>query len=237
MRELVPHTAPAYWGSKAAEYDGFIRRVVPRYDELTERLLALLPAECSRVLELGCGTGSLSLRLAERAPAASFVFVDAAPEMIAVTRERLADQFPDAARRARFVELRFEDLGLRPHQYDVIVSSLSLHHVADPTALYRTLHTGLIPGGALRIADGYAAESSAVQALHMEQWEAFWREPGNLSPAEIGQVRQHVAQHDHYLPLSIHFRALAGAGFRGCDCIWRDGLFGIIAGEASREAR
>lgn len=230
MHQPFARTAPAYWGSKAKEYDAFIRRVVPRYDELNARLLMSLPNTPRHVLELGCGTGALSLHLVEQAPAASFTFVDAAPEMIATTRARVTEHAPEVARRARYLEVRFEDLALQS-SYDVIVSSLSLHHVVDPAPLYRSLSAALVPGGGLRVADGYAAESSELQALHLERWEAFWREPENLTTEEIAQVRQHVASHDHYLPLSTHFRALTAAGFRHCDCIWRDGLFAIITAQ------
>jgi tRNA (cmo5U34)-methyltransferase len=185
-------------------------------------------------VELGCGTGSLSVRLVELAPDASFTFVDAAPEMIETARLRLADRFPNATSRFRFLPLRFEDLALEPNGCELVVSSLSLHHVADPTLLYRGLYACLAPEGSLCVADGYGGESTAIHALHLDRWQAFWREPGNLTSEEIDQVRQHVAQHDHYMPLGAHFRALENAGFCECDCIWRDGLFAIITASAPR---
>jgi len=41
----------------AESYDSLIRRAVPRYDEMTSRLLDYLPRDPQKVLELGCGTG------------------------------------------------------------------------------------------------------------------------------------------------------------------------------------
>jgi trans-aconitate methyltransferase len=81
-------TAPAFWGAKAAEYDAYIRRVVPRYEEMVARLLDYLPASPARVLELGCGTGTVSLALLERMPDTALTVVDAAPEMIETARDR-----------------------------------------------------------------------------------------------------------------------------------------------------
>ena len=37
-------TAPEFWDAHAAGYDSRIRRTVPRYEELTERLVEALPA-------------------------------------------------------------------------------------------------------------------------------------------------------------------------------------------------
>jgi len=229
--EAFPRTASAYWGSKVAEYDHFIRRVVPRYDEMTERLLESLPQTPERVLELGCGTGNLAVRLFETFGSAVLTFIDAAPEMIAMTRARLAEHSADALARCRFRAERFEELAPEPDGFDLIVSSLSLHHVADCGPIYRALRGSLRAGGALRVADGYGGATPALQELHLTRWEAFWREPGHLTAEEIAQVREHVARHDHYTPVREHFRLLGEANFARYDCVWRDGLFAIIAAD------
>ena len=226
-------TATAYWGARAAEYDTFIRRVVPRYDEMTARLLDSLPAEPSRVVELGCGTGNLSLLLADRLPGARFIFVDGAPEMVEATRLRLSATAPEVAERSTFLHGTFEGLELEVGSVDLVVASLSLHHVADLAPVYRMLARGMAPGGEFRSADGIRADDHRLHALHLERWEAFWREGDRLSPEEIASVKDHVARHDHYEPLSRHFRMLEAAGFYRTDCLWRDGLFGVMA--AARE--
>jgi hypothetical protein len=87
----------------------------------------------------------------------------------------------------------------------------------------------MAPGGEFRSSDGIRADDPRLHALHLERWEAFWREGDRLSPEEITSVKDHVARHDHYEPLSHHFRMLEAAGFCRPDCIWRDGLFGVMA--------
>lgn len=226
-------TATTYWGARAAEYDGFIRRVVPRYDEMTDRLLDSLPAAPRRVLELGCGTGNLSLLLADRLPGARFIFVDGAPEMVEATRLRLSAAAPEVAERSTFLNGTFETLELETGSVDLVVASLSLHHVADLAPVYRMLARGIAPGGEFRSADAIRAVDLRLHTLHLERWEAFWREGDGLSAEEIASVKDHVARHDHYEPLSQHFRMLEAAGFSRTDCLWRDGLFGVMA--AARE--
>jgi tRNA (cmo5U34)-methyltransferase len=224
-------TAPDYWGSKAAEYDGLIRRIVPRYDEMMTRLMEALPADPGGVLELGCGTGNLSLELARIAPAARFTFVDAAPEMLEITRARLRQEAPGVAEAAQFVSARFEDLQLDSPPGDLVVASLSLHHVADPAPVYRTISAWLRPGGAFRCVDGVRSAAKHQDALHMQRWQSYWREYGNLDEAEIASVSDHVARHDHYRSLEEHFQMMERAGLVCPDCIWRDGLFAILTAE------
>src|SRR5688500_7508260 len=105
-----------------ATYDSLMRRAVPRYEEMTERLVDYLPRGAARILELGCGTGNLTLRLARRFPEASLTTVDASPEMIEGMRARLAEVDPESARRARFLTARFEDLDLPSGSFDLVTS-------------------------------------------------------------------------------------------------------------------
>ena len=96
MPQSVPTSASKYFGSMADSYDSLIHRAVPRYDEMTARLLEYLPRDVERVLELGCGTGNLSLRLAESLPSASLTLVDGSDEMIALVRSRIGESRPRA---------------------------------------------------------------------------------------------------------------------------------------------
>jgi ubiquinone/menaquinone biosynthesis C-methylase UbiE len=219
-------SAEAYWGGKAAEYDDFIRRVVPRYDDQLDHLFAYLPERADHVLELGCGTGNVSLRLAARWPGARFTFVDAAPEMTDVTRARLAAEQPQTAERSRFVVARFEEMELERATYDVAVASLSLHHVRDVATVYPRLAPALARGGRLMMLDGVRAATSAEHDTHMELWASFW--VGRLSDEERAEVVEHIRQHDVYRTRAEHFSLLEDAGFLDPDCLWRDGIFTLI---------
>src|SRR5262245_47531924 len=97
MSQVSKITAADYFGAMVRSYDSLIRRAVPRYDEMTQRLLEYLPPTANHVIELGCGTGNLSLRLAQRYPSARLTLVDGAPEMIDLTRARLKAAHPQSA--------------------------------------------------------------------------------------------------------------------------------------------
>src|SRR5215216_6509623 len=110
MRQDIAGSAYGYFGSMVDSYDSLIRRAVPRYDEMTARLLEYLPRNADRVLELGCGTGNLSLQLARSFPNAALTLVDASPEMTTVTRSRIEQANLELQRDPVYVIDRFESL-------------------------------------------------------------------------------------------------------------------------------
>jgi tRNA (cmo5U34)-methyltransferase len=231
MKALDETTASRYFGSMAESYDSLIRRAVPRYDEMLSRLIDYLPPSASSILELGCGTGNLSLALAERYPEASLTFLDAAPEMLETTRARLEEKHAAALGRARFIEATFEKIGPALGSFDLIVSSISLHHVLDKAALYRNIYALVAPGGTFRFSDQLRGGTEAIHQLNWQRWLEFCRSRGNCSEDEVTSLLDHAAAHDHYTPLAEHFRLLTQAGFKSPDCVWRNLIWGIVTAD------
>jgi SAM-dependent methyltransferase len=98
----------------------------------------------ARILELGCGTGQMSLFLAtaERVVVgadlarASLLLAEAARERFGVER-------------ALFVETDLRSPGLRTSAFDVVYSSGVLHHTPDPRTSFASLARLARPGGIL----------------------------------------------------------------------------------------
>jgi cyclopropane fatty-acyl-phospholipid synthase-like methyltransferase len=104
------------------------------------------PDRASRLLDLGCGTGSLLFRLAEALPAAALSGVDISPANIREARARQAGQL--AAGRVRFEAADYLDYVAEP--FDAIVTDGVLHLIPGDTAtLVRKLASDLVPGGLL----------------------------------------------------------------------------------------
>jgi len=231
MTAPTPATASDYFGAMAESYDSLIRRAVPRYEEMSSRLLEYLPRNPGRILELGCGTGNLSLRLAATFPDAKLTLVDGAAEMVELTRSRLHAEHPAAARRASFLVSRFEDLEFEPRSFDLATSCISLHHVQDKASLYRSLFEAIAPGGTFRFADQLAGGTKENHEINWSRWLEFCRLPGHCSEEEVQSLLDHASAHDHYTPLAEHFRMLQSAGFAALDCVWRNWIWGIITAE------
>jgi tRNA (cmo5U34)-methyltransferase len=218
-------TAADYFGSMVGEYDSLIHRAVPRYDEMTARLVDYLPATAASILELGCGTGNLTLKLAARYPDANLTMVDAAPEMLEVAKARLGP------RPASFMKATFESMEFEPASFDLVTSTISLHHVDDKASLYRSLKRMMRPGGTVRFADQMAGGTEGNHAINWSRWLDFCREPGHCTEAEITSLLDHADAHDHYTSVADHFRMLEQAGFKNPDCVWRNLIWGIVTAD------
>jgi ubiquinone/menaquinone biosynthesis C-methylase UbiE len=233
MPQSLPTSATGYFGSMVESYDSLIHRAVPRYDEMIARLLDYLPTSAERVLELGSGTGNLSLQLADLLPRAELTLVDGSDEMVAVVRSRVADSPSRATSRITYVESRFEDLDFPAASFDLVVSSISLHHVEDKARLYARVRSFLKHGGRFCFADQLRGEPESNHQLNWARWLEFCREPGNCTPEEIDSLLQHAAAHDHYTTLAEHTVLLARAGFSEIDCVWRNWMWGIVTATAT----
>ncbi len=102
------------------------------------------------ILELGCGTGLVGLRYAEKA--ASLDMVDTSPAMLDVLRtkeEALASHV--IVHEGTLSKLVGQSV--TPESVDWIISNMALHHVEDIPALIEELHRLIKPGGRVTIGD------------------------------------------------------------------------------------
>lgn len=122
----------------------------PGFAQLRERMLQLAaPAPTDRCLDLGAGTGFLTLPLAELV--ASVQASDLSEQMLGSLRA-------DAARAGAPVTTLVSDMAqlqLPPASFDLIVSSYAMHYLADDdkALLLRHMHGWLVPGGRIVVAD------------------------------------------------------------------------------------
>jgi SAM-dependent methyltransferase len=95
-------------------------------------LLAPRPGE--RILDLGCGDGALTERLA--ALGCTVIAVDAASEMVAAARRRGLEAYVADGQDLRFVA-----------EFDAVFSNAALHWMRDADAVLRGVRRALRPGG------------------------------------------------------------------------------------------
>jgi ubiquinone/menaquinone biosynthesis C-methylase UbiE len=139
----------AAFDARAAGYEGgWLGRLHQQIaDRTAELALGVAPAP-QRVLDVGCGTGYLLRRLADRCPdAAELTGVDPASAMIAAARAAAADD------RLRWREGTAEALPFADGAFDLVVSTTSFDHWADQRAGLRECARVLAPGGWLVLTD------------------------------------------------------------------------------------
>lgn len=132
----------------AVNWDEKPRRV-KLAEEISTAIAAAFPLSKEwEVLDFGCGTGLVTLKLAPKVR--NVTGIDSSPGMI--------EQLKAKIEQSGFSNVRAElcDLGkgeLPTGKYHLITSSMTLHHIAEIVPLLHTLKTLLHPGGWIALAD------------------------------------------------------------------------------------
>jgi SAM-dependent methyltransferase len=202
------------------------------------------------VLDLACGTGSISRRVLTRLPGARTVAVDVDPALLAIASATVGADDRVRVVRADLGDPRWVD-AVGEAGFDAVVTATALHWLPGPTLarLYRDLHGLVRPGGVVANADemppgGMPRLSEALAGLEgrrrAEQyadgrpdWEAWWgiaAEDPALAAAVAERRRFFGGDHTESFvpPAEWHVRALADAGFAESGVAWRSGTGAIV---------
>lgn len=116
-----------------------------------------------RVLDVGCGTGTLAIRAAQQRPGIDMVGIDGDPAVLTRAHHKAAD----ARLRVGFEQAYSTDLPFPDHSFDRVLSSLFFHHLPTDQK-QRTLAEiarVLTPGGRLHVADWGKPTNVAMRLL------------------------------------------------------------------------
>jgi trans-aconitate 2-methyltransferase len=91
-----------------------------------------------RVLDLGCGPGNITFLLAERCPDAAVLGVDGSAAMLAIAEARRLESDERFAS-VRFLEELLPCPSLAGERFSALVSNSLLHHLHDPSLLWRSV--------------------------------------------------------------------------------------------------
>jgi SAM-dependent methyltransferase len=129
----------------AAVYDRLSRLLLGSLFEGIAVDVATVAPDGARVLEVGCGPGRLSIRLA-RQHGLNVTGLDLDPAMVERARAN-ADRLRNAdERRPSFLVGDAASLAFPDGSFDLVVSTFSMHHWADPTAGLAEIGRVLRPG-------------------------------------------------------------------------------------------
>jgi SAM-dependent methyltransferase len=256
LAELDPSAAREWIARWDRQQEVYLADREDRFAALIDAVAAGTGRPDPLVLDLGCGPGSLVVRLLARIPAATVIAVDADPVTLALGRAAYADlpglRFLDLDLRAPGWE---RELGLEPGRLvDAVVSTTALHwlNATELRGLYRALASLLRPGGLFLDGDHLRLDEAANPVLarldrtleeaedrrrfpggHAEDWRQWWQAVA-ADPALAGAAaeRERRAVHHHgpeTAQLAVHTEALRAAGFTEIGTLWQRGSNRILA--------
>jgi SAM-dependent methyltransferase len=248
--ELDLRAARAWIGRWDVQQEVFLPDREERFAALIDAVQESAGRPDPLVLDLGCGPGSLAVRLLGRMPEAMVVAIDADPLLLTLGRVAWAGR----------PGLRFTDHDLRVRGWshavgldrpaDAVVSTTALHWLRPDAlaAVYAEAATVLRPGGVLLNGDHFHEDEAAAPVLARlsraliereeqrraphgrdESWEGWW-EAAAADPALAGLAAErerrlldgeHHGSGSRYL--SVHVDALRAAGFAEIGTLWQRG--------------
>jgi SAM-dependent methyltransferase len=193
-----------YWNSEATRRWVTEQARIDRLflDVTNAALTAAAPKRGESVLDIGCGTGSTVLRLAEAVgPGGTVLGVDISEQQLALARQRIA-----GVAQARVVRDDAASRDFPPASFDLAFTRFGVMFFADPIAAFSNIRRAMKPGGRLALAvfrpgsDNPWATASIAAIRHLVTPPAppGPDEPGQFAWGDPARVR----------------RILDGAGFR-----------------------
>jgi demethylmenaquinone methyltransferase/2-methoxy-6-polyprenyl-1,4-benzoquinol methylase len=182
-------------------------------------LVARIPAEAKRVLDVATGTAAVAIELARAAPDRTIVGVDQSPEMLAAGRERIAAAGLEA--RIELREARAESLPFADAEFDGLTFTYLLRYVDDPRATLGELARVVRQGGTVAMLE-FGLPSGVWRPL----WELYVRVGLPLAGAAVSPGWREVGRflgpsiRDFYrrLPLADQLELWRAAGIADVRC-------------------
>ncbi len=179
VKIFMPQVFPGEVFAQTTDFDTGMRQLLPHYDEMLEAVARCIPSTSRRILELGCGTGELSMKILQRCPDAQLTALDYSPRMIEFAHKKMTEA---GHQRWQGIEADFGEWTNNPEKFDIgigfdaCVSSLAIHHISDEMKekLFQRIYKSLKSEGCFWNADPVLPESPTLAEIYQaagKEWE------------------------------------------------------------------
>ena len=218
-----------HFEEEASEFDRTILKLIPHYTQMIDALVLAIPfknVDAINIIDLGCGTGYVSMNIKERFPNSKLTCLDFAENMIAKTKVRMK----------KYKDVNFYLKDIREFEfdkkYDAVVSSLALHHLEakqEKIEFYKKIFDALKPKGVFYNADIILGSNETLHELYTNKWKEFMAKSLPGDEIENTWMAKH---HEEDWPeiLMDQISWLRDIGFIETDIIWKYYNFAVYGG-------
>jgi SAM-dependent methyltransferase len=164
------------------------------------------PVAGLRVLDLGCGDAQVGREVLE-AGAARYLGIDGSERMVAAARRVLAGTAGEV------LCGDIEDLAAPARSFDLVLSRMALHYVADLAAVLRSCHRCLAPGGRILLTVVHPVVTCHDERDNSNAPRQSWVVDDYFLPGPRDQGWLGGRTVWHHRTVEDHVSALMGAGF------------------------
>lgn len=147
------------------DYDKYRKQAIPNMDLYYNTLIELTEGyENPKILDLGAGTGILTQLLHQQHPDSQITLLDMSGQMLNEARKKFAHK------NFRYIEADYLTYDF-DEKYDLVVSSLSIHHLTDDEKklLYKRIYDILNEGGLFVNADQVCGQTQETEQIFKEK--------------------------------------------------------------------
>jgi len=198
---------------------------------ITESIVRCHP-NVGKVLDIGCGAGNFSVKLAQKVPQLNITLCDLSLPMLNRAKERVTAVTSGQVQTVKG-DFRTADFG--PEKYDVIIATAVLHHLRDDkdweTAFSKLYHL-LNDQGSIWIFDLVHQTDQGLQRYIYE--DLYGQYLTSLKDADYrDQVFAYIEQEDSPRSLMYQLNLMEKTGFKRVDILHKNLCFASFVGFSS----
>ena len=214
------------FNENADQYDSQRKKLIPCFDDFYSIAgsIADTNSESPNILDIGAGTGLLSFYTLEKYPNANLTLIDISEKMLEEAKERFKEKPNVTYIIDDYTKHQFNQ------KYDVIVSSLSIHHLTEDEKkyLYKNIYSILSENGVFINADQVLGGTPFIESLYKRDWKHKVENSG-LSKEEILSAYERTKL-DKMSTLEDQMKWLKEVGFLDVDCVYKYFNFVVLFG-------
>jgi trans-aconitate 2-methyltransferase len=156
---LLPRKPEPEVMADAEEAEVYASAAAQQYlDELDDSLVAQIldvwrtaGSLSGRLIDIGCGPGSIALKIARRAPGLRVLGADRSAAMVRIARSAVEQN--GAHKSAGFLQADGNRLPFAAASFDFVLSNSVLHHLVNPGGIFEEMARIVKPGGVILLRD------------------------------------------------------------------------------------